>query len=117
MNQKNKLACPASMLAAALMALPSSLLAAAPALAADNVFQLGSVVVKGQQSGTLDDEQVMTSAEIERYDLNTVGEAVKVLPGVSVSRNSRNEEMVYLRGFDARPVPVVLIGRTSWRET
>jgi len=110
MNQKNKLACPASMLAAALLALPSSMLAAAPALAAGNVFQLGSVVVKGQQSATLDDEQVMTSAEIERYDLNTVGEAVKVLPGVSVSRNSRNEEMVYLRGFDARQVPVFLDG-------
>src|SRR5690606_32495700 len=109
MNQNNKLACPASMLAAALMTLPSSVLAAAPALAADNVFQLGSVVVKGQQSGP-PDEQVMTSAEIERYDLNTVGEAVKVLPGVSMSRNSRNEEMVYLRGFDARQVPVFLDG-------
>jgi len=110
MNQKKNAGYPASMLAAVLLGAYSALPAAQPALAADNVFRLGSIVVKGPQSATLDDEQVMTSTQIERYDLNTVGEAVKTLPGVSVSRNSRNEEMVYLRGFDARQVPVFLDG-------
>ena len=104
MNHKKNPAYPASVLAAAL-----SLLTASPAMA-DNVFELGNVVVQGTQPTSLADEQVLSSSQIERYDLNTVGEAVKVLPGVSVSRNSRNEEMVYLRGFDARQVPVFLDG-------
>ncbi|WP_397476029.1 TonB-dependent receptor plug domain-containing protein [Pusillimonas sp.] len=109
MNHKNEPACPASFLATTLLTASATLLAAGPALA-DNVFQLGSVVVKGAESAALEDEQVMSSTQIERYDLNTVGEAVRVLPGVSVSRNSRNEEMVYLRGFDPRQVPVFLDG-------
>ena len=39
-----------------------------------------------------------------------MGEAVAIAPGVNLSTNSRNESMVYVRGFDPRQVPVFLDG-------
>lgn len=40
-----------------------------------------------------------------------MSEAVRLLPGVSLSRvGARNEEMIYLRGFDSRQVPVYVDG-------
>ncbi len=75
------------------------------------VFTLGSVDVHAQRgTSTVVAERTLDAERIQQLDRNTVGEAVSVLPGVSLARNSRNEDMVYLRGFDARQVPVFLDG-------
>ncbi|WP_313140786.1 TonB-dependent receptor [Stenotrophomonas sp.] len=75
------------------------------------VFTLGTVDVHATRgtSATVA-ERRLDAERIQQLDRNTVGEAVSVLPGVSLARNSRNEDMVYLRGFDARQVPVFLDG-------
>lgn len=94
--------------------LPALLLAAfaaAPATAQDGTFQLGTVVVKSTRDGVdQGTEQAVRKESIELNNANTVGAAVATLPGTSLSRNSRNEEIVYLRGFDPRQVPVFLDG-------
>ena len=100
----------------ALRLLPALLLAAfaaAPAAAQDGSFQLGTVVVTGSASANspeTENEQVIRKDGIQRYNADTVGTAVATLPGISLSRNSRNEETVFLRGFDARQVPVFVDG-------
>ena len=85
--------------------------AAADTAAAPPVFTLGSVDVHAERgtSPTVA-ERNLDADRIQQLDRNTVGEAVSVLPGVSLARNSRNEDMVYLRGFDPRQVPVFLDG-------
>lgn len=83
---------------------------AQPVLANESVFELGTVVVAGGEQSTLQDETIVTSQEMWRYDMDTVSEAMRIVPGVSTTRNSRNEEMVYVRGFDPRRVPVFLDG-------
>ncbi len=94
--------------------LPALLLAAfavAPAAAQDGTFQLGTVVVTG--SANAPDsvaEQVLGKDEMQRNNADTVGAAVATLPGASLSRNNRNEETVFLRGFDVRQVPVFVDG-------
>lgn len=94
--------------------LPAVLVAlgmAASAMASEGTFQLGTVVVTGHvgaepQPG----EQVLDREAIGRLGKDTVGAAVGTLPGANVSRNSRNEDLVYLRGFDPRQVPVFVDG-------
>lgn len=75
------------------------------------VFTLGSVDVHARRgSSATVAEHTLDAARIQQLDRDTVGEAVAVLPGASLSRNSRNEDMLYLRGFDPRQVPVFLDG-------
>lgn len=94
----------------------SALLLPLAATAADTpspppVFTLGSVDVHAQRNASSTvAERTLDADRIQQLDRNTVGDAVSVLPGVSLARNSRNEDMVYLRGFDARQVPVFLDG-------
>jgi len=84
---------------------------ASPALAQQGVFELGAVVVTGKsQVAEQTAERVLDSATIDALGKDTVGAAVAVLPGASLSRNSRNEDMVSLRGFDARQVPLYIDG-------
>ena len=98
----------------ALRLLPALLLAAfavAPAAAQDGTFQLGTVVVTGSAGAPdAENEQVISKDEMQRNNADTVGAAVATLPGVSLSRNNRNEETVFLRGFDVRQVPVFVDG-------
>ena len=84
---------------------------ATAAIAQDGTFQLGTVVVSGS-AGAPESmaEQVMGKDDIQRNNADTVSAAVATLPGASLSRNSRNEETVFLRGFDARQVPVFVDG-------
>lgn len=82
-----------------------------PAWAQQGVFELGSVVVTGKSQGNaVSAERVLDSESIATLDKDTVGTAVAVLPGGSLSRNSRNEDTVSLRGFDARQVPLYIDG-------
>jgi len=80
--------------------------------AGQQVFTLGTVEVSGsRQADTgLGDVQRIGSAEMEQANADTVADAVRLLPGVSLTRNNRNEEMLSLRGFDSRQVPVYVDG-------
>lgn len=82
------------------------------AQAADNVFNLGNVIVTGftfdQKTAT---EKVISSEDMQRFNRDNVGQAVNMLPGVSLREGGpRNEQTVSVRGFDSRQVPVFIDG-------
>ncbi len=89
------------------------LLLSLPAKAADaTVFSLGEVKVTASPltAGALGSTAIDIE-EIRQHDRQTVGEAVDLLPGVNLSKvGARNEQMLYLRGFDLRQVPVYIDG-------
>ncbi len=81
----------------------------------DSLFQLGAVRVTAARPvlGEIASEQVssvVSAEDIRRFDRTTVGDAVNLLSGVTVSTNSRNEQMVYLRGYDPRQAPLFIDG-------
>jgi hypothetical protein len=87
--------------------------AAGAAEAASQTFTLGTVEVSARREAEelgAGDMQRVGSAEMERSNASTVADAVRNLPGVSLSRNNRNEEMISLRGFDSRQVPIFVDG-------
>lgn len=75
-------------------------------------FLLGEVLVTG--SAELNHALVTDSIDLETLRLHnreTVGRAVSMSPGVTLSKvGSRNEQMVFVRGFDLRQVPVFIDG-------
>lgn len=89
----------------------ATILAVAAVDAKDDVFTLGEIEVK-------DRSEVSKNVTIEKiyeedmrdFNRNNVAQAVNLLPGVTLTRNSRNEQMVYVRGFDMRRVPIFLDG-------
>ncbi|MBS0465432.1 MAG: TonB-dependent receptor [Proteobacteria bacterium] len=84
---------------------------AKPRIRTDGVFELGRVVVKGSQGqSSMPAEASLGRTTLDRLNLQTLGEAVAALPGASLSHNSRNEDLVFVRGFDPRQVPVFLDG-------
>ncbi len=82
---------------------------ALPAVAGD-AFQLGTVEVVGHPDAISSDEITVSRATIEEFNRDTVGAAASLVPGMSISHNSRNEDIVYLRGFDVRQVPLFIDG-------
>lgn len=87
---------------------------AAPVIASD-IFHMGTINVVGdrQNIGEIDPEQassVVTRKEMDAYNRETVGDAVNLLAGIHTSTNSRNEQTVYIRGFDPRQVPLFIDG-------
>lgn len=78
-------------------------------------FALGTVTVVGQraQVGEVGEDQVgsvVTREEMQRFNRDNVGDALNLLPGVSISNNSRNEKTISVRGFDSRQVPLFIDG-------
>lgn len=89
----------------------------APAFAQDTAqpFELGTITVVAARSqiGEIGTEQVgslISDADMQKFNRKNVGDAVNLLSGVTVSNNSRNEKMIYVRGFDARQVPLFIDG-------
>ena len=77
--------------------------------------QLETITVLGQRTpvGQIGEDQVsslVTADDMRRFNRNTVGDALNLLSGVAVSNNSRNEKTIYVRGFDARQVPLFIDG-------
>lgn len=73
----------------------------------EEVFVLGRIEIAGDV-GTADR---LDAEQIRQHDRKTVGEAASLLPGVSLSKvGARNEQMVYVRGFDLRQVPLFVDG-------
>lgn len=83
------------------------------AQSSDSIFELGTIQVRDSRNSGQDNpaEQRLGQAEMQLRNTDTVGAAVARLPGVSLTRSSsRNETMLYVRGFDTRQVPVFVDG-------
>ncbi len=98
-----------------LAVLVANLAWAAPGLAADSVFELGTIQVTAprQAIGEVGEEQVasvVTREEMRRFNRENVADAVNLLSGVTVANNSRNEKTIYLRGYDVRQAPLFIDG-------
>ncbi|MXO00522.1 TonB-dependent receptor plug domain-containing protein, partial [Shinella zoogloeoides] len=77
------------------------------------VFELGQIVVPGGGSGGRAVSQSTVSAEeVRRSNRVTLDDALRVVPGVAVANTggSRNERLVYVRGFDRWQVPLYIDG-------
>lgn len=101
--------------AAFLGALAAAGPAAAGPAAADSAFELGTITVTASrpQLGEIGEDQassVITRQEIQQFNRANVGDAVNLLPGVTISTNTRNEKTVYIRGADARQAPLFIDG-------
>ena len=79
----------------------------------DGAFSLGRIIVNAPpekaltiSSSTLDAEAMST------FDRNSLDDAVNLMPGVSASNSggSRNERLIYVRGFDRFQVPLSIDG-------
>jgi iron complex outermembrane receptor protein len=79
----------------------------------DSSFGLGQIVVKGEvpQAPTISSSAVDKEA-IEAFSRNTLDEAAALIPGVSASNSggSRNERLLFVRGFDRFQVPLSIDG-------
>jgi iron complex outermembrane receptor protein len=102
-----------------LAACSAATIASAPAYlsAEDNpeeskVFELGEIVVKGtslESSASLEDS--IDDTLISELGTSNIAEALNTLPGVTFAGiGARNEQVVYVRGFDARQVPIYVDG-------
>ena len=87
-------------------------ISAACAQDGEQVFELGKVVVRsGADRQAPLGESAISQAQMRAYDLRDVGAAVSVQAGVNVSAGGpRNEQTVFVRGFDSRQVPLFLDG-------
>ncbi|MBU1054633.1 MAG: TonB-dependent receptor [Proteobacteria bacterium] len=77
-----------------------------------DVFILGEIVVVGSSdvSNNITEEKLYNN-ELRDFDRNNVAQAVTLLPGVTLSQTgARNEQTIYVRGFDIRRVPLFLDG-------
>ena len=79
----------------------------------DSSFTLGQIIVTGQRDPGLaiGDESVGQEA-IDRFDRRTLDDAVNLIPGVTAgnSGGSRNERLLFVRGFDRFQVPLSIDG-------
>jgi iron complex outermembrane receptor protein len=77
------------------------------------VFTLGQLTVLGERiADTTGDDQV-SADEIWKYNVNTLTDAVKLVPGVTsnfISNGRRNEGDISVRGFDRWRVPLSIDG-------
>ncbi len=82
---------------------------------ANGAFELGAIQVsaKKEQVGEVGEEQVasvITRQDMQTFNRENVGDAVNLLSGVTLSVGTRNEKMIYLRGYDARQAPLFIDG-------
>jgi iron complex outermembrane recepter protein len=80
--------------------------------AGPGVFNLGEVVVTGKGE-TITQVTTVETVDRERIDLTNsedVAQALETLPGVFVSKGSRNEAYLNVRGFNQRYVPIFVDG-------
>lgn len=85
----------------------------APAMAEDsNIFTLGEIMVtapKDQETSVTTDTLLIN--DIRKFNRETVGSALNLLPGVTLTNGgARNEQMVTIRGYDVRQVPLFIDG-------
>lgn len=79
----------------------------------DTRFDLGRIVVRGQapQAPTIGAASIDKRA-IETFNRNTLDDAAALIPGVAASNSggTRNERLLFVRGFDRFQVPLSIDG-------
>jgi iron complex outermembrane receptor protein len=80
---------------------------------ADNVFDLGQIIVTGtREPGVAIGGSSLSAEAIYAFNRATLDEAANIIPGVSSSNSggSRNERLIFVRGFDRFQVPLSIDG-------
>ncbi|WP_422074990.1 TonB-dependent receptor plug domain-containing protein [Tranquillimonas rosea] len=88
---------------------------AATAAPAQEAFDLGEIIVSGGLTPVPEETygrsaSVVTADEIERRGITTVAEALRSVPGVSVSSSGGNSSQVRLRGGEANHTLILIDG-------
>lgn len=81
--------------------------------AQSNVFVLGKVVLTAIEDSALASTiSDVTAQEVLQTNRQTLDDALRVVPGVTVGNTggSRNERLIYVRGFDRLQVPLSIDG-------
>jgi len=76
-------------------------------------FELGQIVVRADVSeDTTIGSETLDQNAIEAFNRNTLDDAANLLPGVTASNSggSRNERLLFVRGFDRFQVPLSIDG-------
>ncbi|WP_447761183.1 TonB-dependent receptor plug domain-containing protein [Sphingopyxis panaciterrae] len=84
-----------------------------PAATEDSAFTLGQIIVTAPRSEDITiGTETLSSEAIYTFNRNTLDEAVSLMPGVSSANSggSRNERLIFVRGFDRFQVPLSLDG-------
>ncbi|WCT73976.1 TonB-dependent receptor [Sphingomonas naphthae] len=80
----------------------------------DKAFGLGQIIVTAPKpaTGPAIGGATLSSEAIYTFNRSTLDEAAQLMPGVSASNTggSRNERLIYVRGFDRFQVPVSIDG-------
>lgn len=75
-------------------------------------FTLGEIQVaapKDQDTGVISD--TLYIEDIRKFNRETVGSALNLIPGVTLTNGgARNEQMITMRGYDVRQVPLFIDG-------
>lgn len=91
----------------------AALPAAAADVESDSAFTLGQIIVTAPaQDGIAIASSTLSSEAIYTFNRSTLDEAVSLMPGVSASNSggSRNERLIFVRGFDRFQVPLSIDG-------
>lgn len=85
---------------------------------ASDVFTLGEIVVTGQatETGDMGISQSLTFEEIQATNADTVADAMKFVPGITVTRGRKNEPEISVHGF-ATEKTLFLIDGVPYYET
>ncbi|MBH1997610.1 MAG: TonB-dependent receptor [Sphingomonadaceae bacterium] len=85
----------------------------APDADADNRFSLGQIIVTAPRTQSMGiDSSTLSSDAIYTFNRTALDDAVNLMPGVSSgnSGGTRNERLVFVRGFDRFQVPLSIDG-------
>lgn len=83
---------------------------AASSLLADT-FELGKIEVAGQKEQSITTESVAISETTENTSKKRITEVLSDVSGISIQNSgARNEQMVNLRGFDSKHIPLYIDG-------
>jgi iron complex outermembrane receptor protein len=94
-------------------ALPSVAQAEEAADSPDSTFRLGEIVVAAPRQPDVEITSNSLSAEaIYLFQRDSLDQAAQLIPGVTagITGNSRNERLIYVRGFDRYQVPLSIDG-------
>lgn len=79
----------------------------------DDTFTLGQIIVTAPKvEGVVIGQSTLSSDAIYTFNRNMLDEAVNLMPGAASSNSggSRNERLIYVRGFDRFQVPLSIDG-------
>ncbi|MCH7336659.1 TonB-dependent receptor [Acinetobacter sp. NIPH 2699] len=75
-----------------------------------DAFQLGVIRIMAEQNQFDQVASKIDDQKMQQFQRSNIGDALNLLSGITTSNNARNEQMIYVRGFDARQVPLFIDG-------